>query len=249
MRLAPVDGLPGERTAAPVRDGDRDHDGEPHPARFEHLLDGHERRFGVQRVEDGLNQQHVDPAVEEALYLLGVRVPDLVEGDGAERRVVHVGRERQRAIRRADGARDEPRPVGRAGRPRSGGFARQPGRRDVQLVDERLKVVVGLRDRVAAEGVGLDDVAAGSEVLVVDLPDDVGAGEDQELVVALHVVPVLAKALAAVVRFAELATLDHRAHCAVEDEDATGQQRFQAGLRISGHVVSRSGGPACGRRA
>ena len=64
-----------------------------------------------------------------------------------------------------DRAGDEPRPVGRARRPLVGGRAREPRALDVQLVDERLEAVVGLRDRRAAERVGLDDVAAGLEVL------------------------------------------------------------------------------------
>ena len=51
---------------------------------------------------------------------------------------------------------------------RVGRVAREPRRRDVQLVDDRLEAVVGLRDRRRVEGVGLDDVGAGLEVGVVD---------------------------------------------------------------------------------
>ena len=41
--------------------------------------------------------------------------------------------------------------------------------------------------RGAAERVGLDDVGAGCEVLAVDLADDVGARQDQQVVVALEI--------------------------------------------------------------
>ena len=53
-------------------------------------------------------------------------------------------------------------------RPLVGRRAREPRAFDVQLVDERLEPVVGLRDARAVERVGLDDVAAGLEVLVMD---------------------------------------------------------------------------------
>ena len=66
----------------------------------------------------------------------------------------------------------------------SHGRARQLRAFDVQLVDERLEPVVGLRDRGAAERVGLDDVAAGLEVLAMDLGDDVGPRQHQQVVVA-----------------------------------------------------------------
>ena len=65
----------------------------------------------------------------------------------AERRVVDVRRDRQRAVGRADRAGDEARPVGRLRGPLVGRRARQPRAFDVQLVDERLEPVVGLRDR------------------------------------------------------------------------------------------------------
>ncbi len=44
------------------------------------------------------------------------------------------------------------------------------------------------------EGVGLDDVGAGLEERVVDLADDVGLGQHQQVVVALQVVRVIAAA-------------------------------------------------------
>ena len=68
-----------------------------------------------------------------------------------------------------------------AGRPR------QLRALEVQLVDQRLEPVVGLRDRGAAEGVGLDDVAAGLEILAVDVGDDVGPRQHQHVVVAAQI--------------------------------------------------------------
>jgi len=99
---------------------------------------------------------------------------------------------------------------------------------DVHLVGQAGEVVVFLRDGRGTEGVGLDEVGAGGEVLLVDLAEHVGPREHQHLVVALQVLVVVLEALAAVVGLGELVALDHRAHRAVEDGDAVLQQGGQA---------------------
>ena len=56
------------------------------PRSLERLLDADERRLGVERVEDRLEQQEVGAAVDQPERLLGVGRAHLVEGRGAERR-------------------------------------------------------------------------------------------------------------------------------------------------------------------
>ncbi len=91
--------------------------------------DGRDRRLGVERVEDGLDQQEVGAALEQALDLLGIGDAQFVEGDGAEARIGHVGRDRGGAVGRPERAGDEARaavlalrdvgaPRGPASRPR-----------------------------------------------------------------------------------------------------------------------------------
>ena len=87
------------------------------PLLLEDFFDRDDARLGVQRVEDRLEQQQVAAAVDEPADLFLVGVAQLVEGHGAERRVVDVGRDRQDAVGRPHRAGDEPRPVGRARRP------------------------------------------------------------------------------------------------------------------------------------
>ena len=69
-----VERLARQRAAAAVGDRHRDHHRQAHAALGEHLLDGDERGLGVQRVEDGLDQQQVGAAVDQAAHLLVVRV-------------------------------------------------------------------------------------------------------------------------------------------------------------------------------
>ena len=182
-----VDRLAGQRAAAAIGDRDRDHQRQPDALLLEDLLDGDDAGLGVERVEDRLEQQQIAAAVDQAADLLFVGVAQLVERDRAEGRVVDVGRDRQRPVGRAHRAGDEARPVRRPRRPLVAGAFREPRPFDVQLVDERLEAVVGLRDGGAAERVGLDDVAAGLEVLPVDAGDDVGPRQHEQVVVALEV--------------------------------------------------------------
>ena len=78
--------LPGQGAAAGVGDGARD----PHrPAALlllEERLEGEDRRLGVEGVEDGLDQQQVGAAVDQAAGLLEVRRHELVEARRCGRR-------------------------------------------------------------------------------------------------------------------------------------------------------------------
>ena len=73
----------------------------------EDLLRRDDRGLGVERVEDRLDEDDLGAAVDQPPHLLGVGVAHLVEGHGAVAGIVHVRRDRQRAVRRADGAGDE----------------------------------------------------------------------------------------------------------------------------------------------
>ena len=135
------------------------------------------RRLGVERVEDRLDQEQVGAALDQRLGALGVGSDQLVEGDGAEARVVHIGRDRRGAVGGPEHAGDEARPAGlraprtrpppraRAARPRSS--ARAPA-----TPCRSRPCAIGGR----VEGVRLEDVGAGLEVARVDAADDVRAG-------------------------------------------------------------------------
>ena len=62
--------------------------------------------------------------------------------------------------------------------------------------------------------------------------DDVGTRQHEHVVVAAQVLGMRCEALAAEVFFGQLVALDHRAHRAVQHEDALGQQVFESGSNI-----------------
>ena len=166
--------LAGEIAPRQIGDGVGQHDRQLDPHLVEHLLDGKARGLGVQRVEDGLDEDRVHAALDQAARLRRIGLDQRIEAHIAEAGIVHVGRERRRAVGRADGAGDEARLVRRLRGPGVGRVAGELRRGDIQLVGDRFEPIVGLRDRLRIEGVGLEDVGAGFEIGVVDLADDLG---------------------------------------------------------------------------
>ncbi len=157
--------LPGERPPGQVDDRAGEHHRDARAARLEDLGDGEEGGLRVERVEDGLDEQDVGAAVEQALDLRPVGAGGLGEGEGAVAGVVDVGRERERLVERPDGTADPARALGRSRT--VGSLAGDAGGRGVELVHERVvgEAVVRLRDGRAVERVRLDQVGPGGEVL------------------------------------------------------------------------------------
>ena len=188
--------LAGQRAAARVGDGAGDDDGPAPAALLEDGLDREDGGLGVEGVEDGLDEEQVSAAVEQAVGRDRVRRDELVEAHVAGARVVDVGRDGCRPRGRPERPGDVPRLVRRLRRGLVGRPAGEPGRLEVELVGKLLHAVVGQGHRVGVEGVGLDDVGAGVEVLAMDRGDDVGLGEGEQVVVALEVGRPVGEALA-----------------------------------------------------
>src|SRR5262249_18502533 len=111
--------------------------------------------------------------------------------------------------------------------------------------------VVRLRDRVRAEGIGLDDLGAGFEIRAVHALDDRGLRQREQVVVALEVRRVARELPAPVVLFLELVREDHRPHRAVDHDDPLAEPLPQGGdpvLRSVSHT-RKSTKPALPRPA
>ena len=209
-------GLTGQGAAALVDDGDRNHDGKTDLLLGKDIVDRAERGLGIERVEDRFDEQKVDASVDQSSHLLRVGLSRFVERERPEPRVIDVRAEAQGLVERPDRAGHEAGLV-RATRGRL--FGETCGR-DVEIVDDVLQVVVGLRERVRVERVGFDDVGAGVQVLLVDPADHVGPRENQQIVVPLQALRMVAKPVAPEVRFFESCALDHRTHRTVEKDDS-----------------------------
>ena len=154
---------------------------------LEERLEREDRRLGVERVEDRLDEQHVGAAVDQAAGLLEVGLDELVVGDVAGAGVVDVGGDGRRAVGRAEGAERRSaagRACARSSRRSLG--AGERGRGEVHLVGERPPCRSRrARSRCALKVLVSSRSAPASRYVAVDAADDVGLGQRQQVVVAL----------------------------------------------------------------
>ena len=219
-RVEGIDGLARHDAAALVGDGAGDHDGHALALVREHLLDGAQASLERQGVEHGFRQQEVAPAIEQATHLFLVGGLHLIEGDGAIPGIADLWAHGECLVGGPECTGHQARPRRILGRDLVGHLAGHPSPFQVQIVDRGFQQVVGLRDAGAVEGVGLENVGPRVQVGAVNVGDDIGAGQDENVVVATQVVSVVGKARSAEVRLGQGAPLDHRAHGAVDDQDA-----------------------------
>jgi len=137
--------LPGKKAARPVGDRARDQDRHTRRASGELLGDSEDRGLGVERVENGLDQKRVDPAVEQSSRLFGIGDAQRVEGDGAKAGIGYIGRDRRGAVGRSDRAGDKTLAAVLISRD-AGRFARQSRPFGIELIGHVRHAVVRLRD-------------------------------------------------------------------------------------------------------
>ena len=229
-------GLARQRAPGGVGDGSGDDQRQARAAPVELGLDREQRRLGVQRVENGFDQQQVRAAVDQPAQRVAVGGHQRFEADVAEAGVVDVRRNRRRLGSGADGAGDEARPRAVALLEFVSRFARQARGRQIELVGQCFHAVVAQRHGGRIEGIGLDDVDAGGEIIQVQAADQGRLRQRQQVVVAAQVAAPAAKTLAAELLLGKALALDHGAHGAVEDQDPLFEQRLQQGSAI-GHQV------------
>ena len=107
-----------------------------------------------------------------------------------------------------------------------GGAARDLRGGDVDVAHRALEPVVGERDRRRGERVGLDDVRAGREELVVDVLDRLAAwsARGRRCSPSAECAWSRNRSPRHSASSREPEALDHRAHRAVEHDDAAGEQ-------------------------
>jgi hypothetical protein len=214
--------LPRERAPARVGDRARDHERNVEAFIFEVTRDPEYGGLGVQRVEDGLYEQQVGPALDEPARRIRVGRGELLEADVPETGVVDVGRERRRPVRGPERAGHEAGPLQRGesvGRP-----AGDAGRLVVDLVGEVLHPVVPLGDGGGTERVGLDDVRTGLHSGLVDGAYRLRLRDGKQVVVALELGGMVREALATELFLGEVVRLDHGPHGTVQQHYALFQQ-------------------------
>ena len=214
-----LDRLPAQGPSGGIGDGPRDHDGQPDIPFLEQLIDGKDGCLGIQGVEDGLDQEDVHPSVNEAPGLVVIGQPQLIKSDGPVTRIIDIRGEGQGPVGGTQGAGHETgffRPV--VGRLVSR-FPGQGSRGDIDLIGQVFHAIIGHGNSIGVEGIGLQDIRSGGQVLLMDPANDLRLRQAEQVIVALEVPVPIAESLPPIGCLIQLMALDHRPHGPVQDED------------------------------
>ena len=172
-------GLARKRATRGIGNGAGDHDRPAAATSFENLFDRNYRRFGVECVENGFDEQNVGAAVDQAIGCLDIVAYQFVKGDVTGARVIHIGGNGGGARCRADDAGHQAR-LGRVlcGKFVTGG-AGKGGTCNVEFVNDLFQFVIRLGKTCGIEGVGFNDVGTSRQVLLVDALNNFRASQQQ----------------------------------------------------------------------
>ena len=172
--------------------------------------------FGIECVENRLDQNNICATLNQTTCGLAIGFAQLVIGDVAQARIVHIGRDGTCAIGRANGTGHIARPRRVFGFHRIASLTRQFCALDIQLIGQAFHIVIGLRDGGGGKRIGFDNIAARLQKYGVNISNNIGLGQRQQIIIAGHIGLVIGKPRAAIGRLIKLMTLNHRAHRAVE---------------------------------
>ena len=203
---------------------------------LEILIHGEQCRLGIERIENGFDQQDIRTAIDQAANGFGIIRHQLIESNAAETRVIYIRGDRCRLGRRPQHARDKARFFRRFRLHRLRCFPREFGAGKIEFVYQILHVVIRHRGGGGIEGVGLDDIRTRFQIGIVDGTDNLRLGERQKIVIAFDVMGKIGKASATIIRFVEPVALDHGSHGAVQQHNAACEDFFkQFGARSFVH--------------
>ncbi len=218
--------LPAERPAGGVSDRPRDDHRQPLACIRRMIQQRLDCRLGIQRVEYRLDQEHVDPG-RHRLRLCVIGRANLVEGNVPIAGIADFRRQRQRLVRRANGAQHTHRPA----QPCLCLVRRLPGNPRPfrgNLVGQRLHPVIRHRYGGGAESIRLDEIGTGFDIFFMDGQDHIGPRQVQKVIVPLQGHGPSGKPLPTEVFFRQLAALDHGAHRTIQHKDASSGFCFEA---------------------
>ena len=210
--------MSAEGSSRKVAHRDAEHQGQLTALFGHHLMGSIDGHLGIQRVEDGLDEQHVHTAFHQRLYLFVIGGKELVVGQFAGCGIADVTTHRTSLVRGSHGAAD---PSGML--LRSVLIGHRPGYPctfESHLAGKVFQMIVGLADALAAEGIGCNQVCTGLQITAVNLTDDAWARQVEHVVVARHHTFHLTKPLSAEVTLLQLEPLNLSSHCSVEYQNA-----------------------------
>ena len=157
----------------------------PDASKYSSMANSAAFAFSVSKI--GLDQEDVDAAFHQAARLLVIDLAQLVEGDAARRRAVHILGHRGRAIGRPHRTGHQTLAAGMRGFEFVGDLAGDSRARDVERVNVIFEAVIQRGNRVRVERIGLDDVRAGFEICALNRLHDLRLRDVQDVEISAQV--------------------------------------------------------------
>ena len=242
-------GLTRERSTGAIGDGAGDHHRRGDTGVGSVTARRRDRGLCVERVEDRLDQEHVDSALHETRDLVPVRLRDIAERHGAVARVLDARGHRQRDVGRSN-CTGHPALTTIASLGIVGCSTCQLSGGAVELADQGrvVEAVLALRDGGAGERVGGDDVSAGEQVREVEFDNGLGLRQYEEIVIPGERRCVILEACATQIALGCAQRLELGSTGAVQHEDAIGCCNTQ-GLGCAHAAATFDARPSCSHTA
>ena len=221
-----LDSLSRQRAATRVGQRARDHQRNLRTHLLAKAFNSIDSRLGIKRIEHRFEQQQIHTALNQCARLNFIRCSQLLERYLTRCGVIHIGRNRRRAIGRAHRACHQTRFRGVCRRITIGNLACHLCCRTIQLGHILLQPIVGHRHRIGIETTRRNDVGARAIICVVNLGNHLRARQHQQIVAPLDRRRPLGKTLTTIVLLSQSISLHHRTHTTVQQQYALREQLF-----------------------
>ena len=174
-------------------------------------------RLAVERIKDGFDENHVRATLYETIHLFADIGEEFIVCNLAGGRVADVRTHGASLVGWSHVSGNEAWLVGC--RKLITFDARQSCALERHLAGAVFQVIIRLRDALAREGIGCDDIGASLQVASVDVRDDIRSGDVEHVVVALHHSRYITEPLTSEVILGQIIFLNLRTHGTVKNQN------------------------------
>ena len=179
--------------------------------------------LGIERIEDRFYQDGIYPTLKQGFHLFLIGIRQLIESNGTESRVVHIGTHGASLVGRSYRACHKTRLLRILGCIFIRQFTGKLGCSQVDFPTIVLHMIIRHRNALCIEGIGLDDIRPCFQILAMDVTDDIGSRQTQQ-VVTLHLSGLLHKTIPTKFLFREIIFLYHGSQRSIQYQDALTNQ-------------------------
>ena len=186
-------------------------------------LGSSQRSLGIERIKYRLNEQQIHTAIHQRVNLLHIGRLQRIKVRCTQRRVIHIGRNRETLCCWADRSRHKTRLI-RSDSIHSIYLSTSKLRRlYIQSAHTILQTIFCLRNTLAIECTGLDNLRSRLQILAMNCRNNIWTRKDKHVIITLKAHVMVHKLNPSKVIFREVISLNHSTHSAVQNDDSLGQ--------------------------